>query len=219
MSDDFYANSPDPPYQATYNSNSSNQVYDIRYHLLKLYSQRSHPMESLLNPSTHTADSMDFRLSWLIMQQLETLGYHHLSELARSQVHVSFASQLENHGLWHWSIYVLLHLRDQSRRELAVQELLYRYIEVSEYDEFYLKQESFLINDLEIPLKWIYWAKAVKCGVSNRYDEQANYLLKAKQWSLAHEIVMTHIAPDTIINGEYNTYFCDRFGLMIFFYA
>jgi hypothetical protein len=39
---------------------------DIKYHILKLYSDRSHSLESTLTPSSHTSDPLDFRASWFI---------------------------------------------------------------------------------------------------------------------------------------------------------
>lgn len=182
------------------------RIQDIRYHILKLYSKRSHSMEKLLNPATHTADFMDFRLSWLLLQTLKSIGYQHCSEQSEAQLHVSFASQLENYGLWHWSIFVLLHIPNKSQRELAIQEILYRYIDLTK-DEAYNAKESFIVHRLGIPEKWIYWAKAVKAGASKQYREQAEYLLKAKQWALAHKIIMDQIAPDAIINGKFMEHF------------
>jgi hypothetical protein len=43
---------------------------DIKYHLLRLYADRSHSLESLLSPASHTADQLDTRLSWLVYQVL-----------------------------------------------------------------------------------------------------------------------------------------------------
>lgn len=194
---------PLPHYCDEYNiqSEQASQIQDLRFHILKLYSKRSHPLEALLNPATHTPDLLDFRMSWLLFEVLNSLGYHHCSEQAEANLHVSFASQLESYGLWQWSIFILMHLRNQARRELAIQELLYRYIDLSQ-DSEYLKKESFLINQLGIPEMWIYWAKAVRAGVMKNYKAQAEYLLQAKQWSAAHEVIMTHIAPNAIVNGK-----------------
>lgn len=194
------ASAPLPPYINEYRINAQQQIHDIRYHILQLYSKRSHPLETLLNPATHTADLMDFRLSWLLMQVLRGIGYHHCSESSEAHLHVSFAAQLETHGLWQWAIFVLLHIHDQSRREIAVQTLLYRYIDLRRDDE-YLKKERFIIDDLGVPENWIYWAKAVRAGALRKYHAQADYLLKAKQWATAHEVIMDHIVPDAIING------------------
>lgn len=158
-------------------------------------------MERLLNSATHTSDIMDFRLSWQLLQVLKGLGYGHCSKQSEIHLSVSFASQLENYGLWQWSIFVLLHIQDQNKRELSVQELLYRYVDLSQNEE-YQSKENFVINVLGVPEKWVNWAKAVRAGAMRKYHAQADYLLKAKQWPLAHEIIMDHIAPDAIINGE-----------------
>lgn len=202
QADEFPAEPPLPPYDEKYKPiGTSDSITDLRYHILKLYSKRSHPMEAILNPTTYTADQMDFRLSWLLLQTLSSIGYHHCSELSAAQLHVSFASQLENHGLWHWSIFVLLHIENQNQRELAVQNMLYKYVSLSQ-DEDYLEKEHFILNDLGIPDKWVYWAKSVTAGVQNKYHKQADYLLKAKQWAAAHDVIMKHLAPDAIINGK-----------------
>lgn len=182
-------------------NDETEHLCDIRYHILKLYSRRSHPIDKLLNPATHTSDLMDFRLSWQLLQVLKGIGYTHCSEQSEANLHVSFASQLENYGLWQWSVFVLLHIPNQSKRELSIQEILYRYIELSN-DKEYLEKESFIVNELGVPEKWIFWAKAVRAGAQKNYHAQADYLLKAKQWAMAHEVIMNHIAPDAIINGK-----------------
>lgn len=203
------AEQPSPPYQNRYDiltRNSAEPIQDIRYHILKLYSRRSHPMEQVLNPATHSPDIMDFRLSWNLLQVLKGIGYSHCSTQSDTHLCVSFASQLENYGLWQWSIFVLLHIQDQNKRELSVQELLYRYVDLSQNIE-YRSKENFIVNVLNVPEKWINWAKAVRAGAMNKHHAQADYLLLAKQWPLAHEVIMDHIAPDAIINGK--IYFCN----------
>ncbi|XP_004537879.1 nuclear pore complex protein Nup98-Nup96 [Ceratitis capitata] len=200
-SKEFYSLPPTPCYMDNTNFNEKYTLYDLRYHLLQLFSKRSHPMESLLNPATHTADPMDYRLSWLLLQTLEAIGYRHCSVLSESQLHVGFASQLENYDLWEWAIFVLLHIKDRNQRELSVQNALYRYVSVSK-DVALSEKEKFVINNLGVPEKWIDYAKAVKAGAIGNHHLQAKYLLKAKQWPLAHEVIFQHIAPDAIINDN-----------------
>lgn len=141
-----------------------------------------------------------FLISWLILQTLDALGYCHCSELSKAQLHVGFATQLESNNLWEWAIFVLLHINDRNQRELAIQNILYRYVTVSA-EESLTEKERFVINKLGVPEKWIDYAKAVKAASLGDYNLQANYLIKAKQWSLAHEIIFNHIAPEAIING------------------
>lgn len=60
--EDSYACRPLPSYSAEWETSSGQVVFDICYHLLRLFSFRSHPLEKILNPATHTSDPLDYRL-------------------------------------------------------------------------------------------------------------------------------------------------------------
>ena len=78
-----YASSPRPEHDP-----QSADYLDVKYHLLRLYTRRSHSLESVLNPATHTADPLDHRTSWLLGRVLGALGYSHLAPERREQVRV-----------------------------------------------------------------------------------------------------------------------------------
>ena len=62
-----YAKCPEPLYMennARLETSSEQPVWDMCFHLLKLYSSRSHPLDQLLNPATHTRDPLDYRLRY-----------------------------------------------------------------------------------------------------------------------------------------------------------
>ncbi|XP_068154231.1 LOW QUALITY PROTEIN: nuclear pore complex protein Nup98-Nup96 [Drosophila tropicalis] len=202
-SEEGFAEPPVPSYKGapTAATCGDKPIYDMRYHLLQLHSKRSHSMEATLNPITHTADPMDFRLSWLVLQTLMALGYRHCSELSESRLHVEFASQLENEGLWHWGVFVLLHIRNRNQRERAVQEMLQRNITDSS-QEAHCDRERFVIRELGVPETWVDYAKAISAGASGQRHMQAKYLLKAKHWMEAHDVIYEYIAPDAIINNK-----------------
>ncbi|XP_066999571.1 nuclear pore complex protein Nup98-Nup96 [Anabrus simplex] len=207
---DVYAKCPDPPYldeSMLFEANSSHPVYDLCYHLLKLYSARSYPLDRILNPATHTPDPLDYRLSWLLQQILDALGYSHLSDHSAAHLHTSFAMQLESRGLWHWGVFVLLHLRDPLSRRAAVLDLLGRHVELSD-SERYLDKEDFLIEKLHVPAQWIYQAKATLAVIQKEYSKAAWYLMKSGQLNEGHEIIMKHIAADAIINENYKYLKC-----------
>ncbi|KAK2583571.1 hypothetical protein KPH14_009516 [Odynerus spinipes] len=200
-----YSVIPEPEYRNDgYDAEISNgkSVYDLCFHILKLYCTGNHSLEELLNPLTHTADPFDYRLSWLMQQTLISLGYSHLSEYVTALTHINFATQLEGYGLWHWAIFVILHLRDAGRRRTAVLDLLARHVEIDDIPE-YVKQEQFLKEELGISSVWIYTAKAMKSRASKRYGEAAWYFIQAKQWNMAHEIIIEHLAADAVINENY----------------
>lgn len=202
-----YAKRPDPPYLDSLSDDCIETVHgrklnDLCYHLLQLYCERSHPLEQLLNPATHTDDPRDYRLSWCLMQVLYSLDYAHLSPLSEAIIHSGFASQLENNGLWYWAIFVLLHLKDDFARKSAVLDMLGRHVELLEMRKL-SDSEKFLQKELNIPVEWIYQAKAVKAACLHRYSDQVWYLLKASEWNEAHQVIMKHIAADAIINERY----------------
>ncbi|XP_011861839.1 PREDICTED: nuclear pore complex protein Nup98-Nup96 isoform X3 [Vollenhovia emeryi] len=200
-----YAAVPEPEYRENeYDAELSNgkRIHDLCFHLLKLYCTGNHDLGELLNPLAYTANPLDYRLSWLVQQTLVALGYTHLSDHVAALTHTNFATQLEAHGLWHWAIFVLLHLRDSSRRRIAVQDLLLRHIEIDDTPE-YVKREQFLKEELGISSVWIHQAKAIKSSVNKRYGEAAWYYIQAEQWTPAHEIIIEHLAADAIINENY----------------
>jgi nuclear pore complex protein Nup98-Nup96 len=41
---------------------------------------------------------------------LDSLHYTHASEHCSQNLHLLFAEQLESIGMWHWAIFVLLHI-------------------------------------------------------------------------------------------------------------
>ncbi len=53
--------------------------------------------------------------SWHVLQVLQALGYSHISEHYLTRLHTSYASQLEALGLWHWAVFVLLHIPNNER--------------------------------------------------------------------------------------------------------
>lgn len=201
--DDFDVEPPTPSYVAQLEQ-ADFKYYDIRFHLMKLFSQRSHPLEVLLHPANYTMDLMDYRLSFLLLQTLDTLGYRHLSESCRYKIYTSLAEQLESNGLWEWSVWLMLHIADKNHREIAVQQLLYRHIRVEgeSDDNEYSEKERFIVESLMIPPKWLSYAKAVRAGAMGNHHVEVKYLLKAQQWSKAHDVMMQHIAPDLIINDQ-----------------
>ncbi|XP_075227929.1 nuclear pore complex protein Nup98-96 [Lycorma delicatula] len=197
-----YAASPLPSYSVEWETTSGQALFDVSYHLLCLFSFRSHPLERLLNPATHTSDPIDYRLSWLLMQVLEALGYTHLSELSASHIHVCFAAQLESHGLWHWAVFVLLHIKNKPRRQSAVMDMIGRHATLNKKNAL-SPEELFLLEKLNVPKQWLFQAKATLALSYCSYEDAAVFLLEAEEWNKSHEIIMKHIAAKAIINEEY----------------
>ena len=98
---------------------------------------------------------------------------------------MSFSSQLESVGLWHWAMFVVLHLENSHSRESAVKDLLYRNIKLS-HDPNYKEQETFLKERLGLPSQWIHYAKVC-------FPVYNCYCCEFIQWILSDQVV--HVLP------------------------
>ena len=63
-----YAKAPCPTYivENTTNDSSAEDIFDIRFHLLKLYGNKAHKIESIVVPKTYTNQPLDNKLGWLV---------------------------------------------------------------------------------------------------------------------------------------------------------
>uniref|UniRef100_A0A4W3IU68 Nuclear pore complex protein Nup98-Nup96 n=1 Tax=Callorhinchus milii TaxID=7868 RepID=A0A4W3IU68_CALMI len=176
---------------------------DICYHLLKLHSDRYHELPQLLSPGTVTEERLDYRLSWHVWAVLQALNYSHVSEKQQGLVHSSYAAQLESAGLWHWAIFILLHIPSSQRRERAVRELLARHCPLVETEEWQ-RREEFLRHSLAVPARWIHEAKALRAHRDGDAHREALHLLEAGHWNACHQLVVSQLASDAIINEKHS---------------
>ena len=96
---------------------------------------------------------------------IKTLSFNY-----RDSLHASFASQLEAVGLWHWAVFVLLHLSNAGQRKALSKDVLGRHVIPSDEDS--ARREVFLQDRLGVPLPWIAEAKAVRASVNENYGDQ-----------------------------------------------
>jgi nuclear pore complex protein Nup98-Nup96 len=91
------------------------------------------------------------------------------------QQHLEFAAQLETFGMWHWSLFVLLHLKDSHHRKSSIKDVLCRHIRLWDNDS--VEREDFLVEKLKIPIQWIAEAQALSAATAgNRGDQVWPYL-------------------------------------------
>uniref|UniRef100_A0A673ZF34 Nuclear pore complex protein Nup98-Nup96 n=1 Tax=Salmo trutta TaxID=8032 RepID=A0A673ZF34_SALTR len=203
-----YACAPLPPYLNQSDQpdmeeeESKRTLYDICFHLLKLYSDRHYSLQQLLDPLAVTWKRLDYRLSWHLWSVLQALHYTHLSPARQGLIHTSYAAQLESAGLWDMAIYVLLHIPDNTLRERAVREMLQLHCPLLETEESATK-EHFLTERLLIPGQWLHQAKATRARRDTNRHGEALHLYRAGHWNLCHSLVIQHLASDCIINDNH----------------
>lgn len=195
-----YAAPPLPPFLEAAMENEDKQ--DTCYQLIQLFCERSHPLHTLLSPTSAIPNHLDYRISWQLSQVLQALEFTHLSQYHSAMLCTNFAAQLESMGLWQWAIFVLMHISDHQSREHAVIQLVQRHITLAAEEEK-KEEEMFLLDLLKIPSQWIHEAKAIRAGHCNEKEEEAWHWLKAGQWNKAHQLILNHLASKAIVNENF----------------
>lgn len=181
-------------------SKNVSDLYDTCFHLIKLYCNSEYPIEKIVHPLNHGSNRLDFRLSWHLTMALQALQYNHMAKFSMETLHNNFAEQLQSVGLWHWAIYVLMHIEDDQRREKFVRLYLSRNVSTSiELNE----SEQFLVEKLKVPSEWVYEYKALKARYEHLDENQLELLLRAHKWNESHHVLVEQIAPDLFITRKY----------------
>nr|VZI43396.1 unnamed protein product [Spirometra erinaceieuropaei] len=220
---------------------------DVAYHLLRLKCRRWHSLERTLDPtsmwlrqgncgSRNTPALSDWSASWHLWRVLHALGYRQLNPLATSRLHSEFACQLESSGLWQWAIFVLLHEEDPRVRASSVKQVIARHMSLQPravmsqgkddffhldspeaVDAAFTRAETFLIEQLNVPKRWLHEAKAclarsrlVGLPFSARARRRRHLFasLEAAHWlaaghvDAAHDVCLQHLLPDFILHSE-----------------
>lgn len=84
-------------------------------------------------------------------------------------------------------------------REAAVRRVLAQHCTS---DEELTEQETFVVEKLRVPKKWVYGAKGQIAGYELNFELQALHFLKAERWNDCHTVIMEHLAANAIVNGE-----------------
>jgi len=201
-----YSARPEPSYSedaAGSLETGGNRPLDIKYQLIKLYADRSHRLERMLAPTTHTPDQLDFRASWLLYRVLNSLGYKVGCPGNSDRLSCDFAGQLEQLGLWEWSVFVLLNVQNQELRRRSVCSVLERNVALVTDEAEESSKEAWLVAELGVPPAWVAAARAVLARTLGNYTQLADQLILAGQWNEAHKVVMQELAPSAILSQNY----------------
>ncbi|KAG8680496.1 hypothetical protein FRC08_016255 [Ceratobasidium sp. 394] len=190
------------------------------------------PLDNVLYPRAFGPSPVDYRISWHVYLLLAHVlrkrdvsdrsitvdgeddeAYATYSHKADS-ITSNYASQLENLGLWWYSVFVLLHLQESEGRSIAIKSLLTRH--VAELDP---EKEEFLVNQLCVPQEWIEEAKVRLCypylavllilfqAILLQYSHQSyqafECFIAAGQVKPAYDIAMRDLAPEAAIRNDF----------------
>ena len=64
-----------------------------------------------------------------------------------------------------------------------------------------IDEEDLLVEKFNVPVEWIYEAKALHARYTKDHYKEAMLLIRACQWNRAHQVILEHLAADSIIEG------------------
>lgn len=83
-----------------------------------------------------------------------------------------------------------------------MRESLERHCRANDDDSIDLTdEENLLVERFNVPVEWIYEAKALHAKYMKEHFKEAILLIRACQWNRAHQVILEHLAADSIIEG------------------
>lgn len=179
---------------------------NLLWGLLKLYSDDSTDLQSVISPENSQLSPFNMRLTWQLGQALTASGkcsFGSNAEQKADSATLAFAQQLTAEGQWLDAIFVLLHLTDAEIRAKSVQDHLARHagkIGASDSATF-----STLVENYKIPATWVWSAKALYMrAIVQDSQKEVECLIKAEAYSEAHRTLCKEVAPIAIIERDYD---------------
>ncbi|ODM96719.1 Nuclear pore complex protein Nup98-Nup96 [Orchesella cincta] len=182
-------------------------IANLCMHLLKMYSCNGYPMSYIYCPRTWTSDCLDYKLVWLLMRDLEAIGYLPSSDLY-PELCLSFAGELECIGLWKWAHYVIREIepaeelqddedaceRLSRQRDAFCVRLIERNVDKLEGPTG-METEKFLVYDLGTDERLLY---SIKSWKTERVDEKIWYLGRMDEWAASLNTLINYLTEANI---------------------
>ncbi|OBZ67690.1 Nuclear pore complex protein Nup98-Nup96, partial [Grifola frondosa] len=166
-----------PPRPWYAKGHSSAEPPDALYSLIKLFTDPTCSLSTILSPKSFSASPLDYRLPWHLYiilsrclrirdladreappatdeepdeEEPSVEGHSPSADLLAN----SYASQLEQAGMIQEAVFVLLHIEGSAGRKMAIKELLTRC--AAQLDDWVTRG---LVGSLKIPISWLNEAK------------------------------------------------------------
>jgi nuclear pore complex protein Nup98-Nup96 len=212
------------------------ESHDVRYLLLRLACNRKQPPITCITSRVSTDNPLNHAQPWHIYQALQAFGIWTPDSnsknidnnndndddattarpllLSHTQAHwitANYAAQLEDAGMWHWAIYVALHLPENHRGEHAVRNILKRNCPSTTNMSLGSRTQwenrcRFLTEVIGIPRSAVHLAEVQRA----RYDRvhlapdpwEFYQATNAKLWDSLHRNLLLHLLPQCLLQGE-----------------
>ncbi|CAG4952661.1 unnamed protein product [Parnassius apollo] len=188
--DDMGMRLPLPPYFEQYEYNVTGEskrrrVLDLRYELLRA---RALNCRARLQPAAHTADPLDYSLTFVVGAWL---GQPTAESITGA------AAQLEARGHWHRAVQALAYLQDPGMRGHLIRGVLSRNAPC--HEEGAAREQLQLVRGLKLPAAWLLLAQAHRAKYQHQPMLEAEYLVGAEQWNAAHKVLVDELLADAVL--------------------
>ncbi|AOA62771.1 Nuclear pore subcomplexes subunit [Komagataella phaffii] len=180
---------------------------DIFYSILKLYSQLNGTEGDQLNSiycsfNDSIPKKLDAKIPWFIYEVLIRSKGKRDCLYQGDVITLAFAEQLHISGQIQESIFVLLHLENFKELQLLIEEVITKTIGNLKLKEGSSSAfERTLLETYHLPSYLIGRASATYYSYRGDHLNQVTSLLAANSSNEAHDVLLTYVAPNAIIQG------------------
>lgn len=144
-----------------------------------------------VNYSSVLSSSLSSAMKWLFCLVLADSNDDSLA--------VCLGDSLENAGLWKEALAVFTSIKDENSKAELIRNLV-----ITKTEEEYIGEhdEKYLTTVLKVPRSLIHEAKALERENAGDYWSQVNAYMEVDLWSKAHETIVSHLGPQTVIKNS-----------------
>lgn len=177
----------------------SNNVQNVEFQLLSLYSSPDSQFLDLFNPLSTSGNSFDYQISWLLYYVLvKSLGlFQDPGSKIGSLLSLEFAAQLESQRKYVEAVFALSHISQDFYASQEIEQLITRNI-----SDLTTKDIDTLVNKLKISPAVFSNARALKLRYQGDYWNECQQLIIAGNFEEAHYRLLNYVAPQAVISNN-----------------
>ncbi|KAJ3271760.1 Nuclear pore complex protein Nup98-Nup96 [Terramyces sp. JEL0728] len=181
---------------------------DIQYQLIQLFTTPTTLLEPILETNTHTGQTLDYRVSFLLANLLKLKGIQGFQDsLTAERITLDFIFGLECLGLWKWAIFVATFIASISSRRDLIQTLLVRWYPISDHSGSFYSQGisedyKFLVDTCQVPAKWIHEARVVNARYHGYKVQESISLIDSQEYKKAQDLIVGQLMPPRVLSNN-----------------
>lgn len=129
--------------------------------------------------------------AWLFSLVLTSGGSHQTDQLS-----TELGDVLELLLLWREAVFVYSHLNDDDTCRSKIRQCVINYMQQAK------STEDQALRELSIPEGLLHEAAAIRAQKDGNYWQACRSFISAKLWKAAHDCIINHLGPETIVSND-----------------